>query len=100
MSSPAGIFTNSIPMAFFSAPVCATICAPGGTCAKRQVTATANVPTETNLMCLSPPWDIPSDPVPSVLSVVEKELGLKLESKKVPFDVLVIDHLDREPSTN
>jgi hypothetical protein len=37
-------------MAFFSAPVCAE----EGACAKRPVTAIANSPTKTNLMCLPP----------------------------------------------
>src|SRR5215475_14745968 len=50
MNSPAGIFTNSIPMAFFSAPVCAV----EDTCPARQVTAIANVPRKTTLM-RSPP---------------------------------------------
>src|SRR5215467_1522029 len=45
MNSPAGIFTNSIPMAFFSAPVWAF----DDTCATRQVTA-----IKTTLMCLPP----------------------------------------------
>src|SRR5215467_6828562 len=50
MNSPAEIFTNSIPMAFFSAPVWAI----EETCAARQVTAIANVPRKTILMN-SPP---------------------------------------------
>jgi uncharacterized protein (TIGR03435 family) len=44
--------------------------------------------------------DSAADPAPSVFSVVEKDLGLKLEAKKVPFDVLVIDHLDKAPTAN
>src|SRR5215472_16038687 len=50
MNSPAGIFANSMPMAFFSAPVWAC----EDTCATRQVTAIANMPTKTTLMCLPP----------------------------------------------
>jgi len=42
----------------------------------------------------------PSDPVPTVFAVLERELGLKLESKRVPFDVLVVDRLDKVPTAN
>ena len=46
----------------------------------------------------------PGDPPPDVLSVVkealEQELGLKLESRKMPIDVLVIDHIDKAPAEN
>jgi len=41
-----------------------------------------------------------SDPAPSIFSALESKLGLKLESKKVPFDVLVIDRLDKVPTAN
>jgi uncharacterized protein (TIGR03435 family) len=37
---------------------------------------------------------------PPVFAAVEDQLGLKLESKKLPFDVLVIDHIDKEPAAN
>src|SRR5688572_11300497 len=53
MNSPAGIFTNSMPMAFFRAPACAAVWAFADPCARRQVTAMANVPTTTNLMSKS-----------------------------------------------
>jgi len=41
-----------------------------------------------------------ADAPPGVFAAVEDQLGLKLESKKFPFDVLVIDHIDKEPSAN
>ena len=44
--------------------------------------------------------DTASDPAPSVFSALEKELGLKLEEKRLPFDVLVIDRLDKVPTEN
>jgi uncharacterized protein (TIGR03435 family) len=44
--------------------------------------------------------DNASDPAPPVFAAVEDQLGLKLESKKLPFDVMVIDHLDKEPTAN
>src|SRR5688572_22719169 len=49
MNSPVGIFTNSIPIAFFSVAVDWAL---EGTCKTRQVTAMANVATRPNLICL------------------------------------------------
>jgi uncharacterized protein (TIGR03435 family) len=39
------------------------------------------------------------DSAPSVFTVVE-ELGLKLESRKAPFDVVVIDSGNKVPAGN
>jgi uncharacterized protein (TIGR03435 family) len=32
--------------------------------------------------------------------VVQEQLGMKLEGRKVPADLLVIDHVDRVPTEN
>jgi|HubBroStandDraft_1064217.scaffolds.fasta_scaffold66278_2 uncharacterized protein (TIGR03435 family) len=48
----------------------------------------------------TPPVDDTADPAPSVFAAVEDQLGLKLEPTKLPFDVLVIDHIDKEPTAN
>jgi uncharacterized protein (TIGR03435 family) len=37
---------------------------------------------------------------PSLFTALQQQLGLQLVSRKVPFDVLVIDHVDRTPSEN
>jgi uncharacterized protein (TIGR03435 family) len=37
---------------------------------------------------------------PSVFSAIEKQLGLKLERRKGPLDVLVIDHAEKTPVGN
>jgi len=37
---------------------------------------------------------------PAFLSAVENYLGLRLEKRAIPFDVFVVDHIDREPSEN
>jgi uncharacterized protein (TIGR03435 family) len=39
-------------------------------------------------------------PLPSVFTAVQEQLGLRLERAKVPVDVIVIDHVDREPTEN
>jgi uncharacterized protein (TIGR03435 family) len=41
----------------------------------------------------------PADPAPSVFEAVDR-LGLKLESTKAPFEMIVIDHLDKDPTAN
>jgi uncharacterized protein (TIGR03435 family) len=46
----------------------------------------------------------PGDGPPDVVSILQRglqeELGLKLESKKVPLDLLVVDHAERAPAEN
>jgi uncharacterized protein (TIGR03435 family) len=41
----------------------------------------------------------PSSTAPSIFTALEQELGLKLESKREPVEMLVIDHVER-PSEN
>jgi uncharacterized protein (TIGR03435 family) len=42
----------------------------------------------------------PDAPAPNIFQAVQEQLGLKLESKKVAVDVLVIDHLEKTPTEN
>jgi len=45
--------------------------------------------------------DNPTDNVgPSIFTALEEQLGLKLESRRIPIDVLVVDNVDRVPSPN
>jgi uncharacterized protein (TIGR03435 family) len=37
---------------------------------------------------------------PSILTAVQKQLGLKLESKRVPLEMVIVDHSDKTPSGN
>ncbi len=37
---------------------------------------------------------------PSIYSALQDRLGLKLESKKAPFDVIVVDRIDKAPTGN
>lgn len=41
-----------------------------------------------------------SDPASDFFAAVQQQLGLKLEPKKAPVDILVIDHANRVPSEN
>jgi uncharacterized protein (TIGR03435 family) len=38
--------------------------------------------------------------LPSIFTAIEEQFGLKLESKTVPVDVFVIDHVDQVPTEN
>jgi uncharacterized protein (TIGR03435 family) len=44
--------------------------------------------------------ETPSDSGPSIFVAVQEQLGLKLESKKIPVDILVIDHIEKTPTEN
>jgi uncharacterized protein (TIGR03435 family) len=38
--------------------------------------------------------------LPSIFTAIQEQLGLKLESQKVPFETLIIDHCDHIPTEN
>jgi uncharacterized protein (TIGR03435 family) len=40
------------------------------------------------------------EPAPDIFSALQSQLGLKLEPKKVPVQVLVIDHMEKTPAGN
>jgi uncharacterized protein (TIGR03435 family) len=42
----------------------------------------------------------PADSGPSIFAAVQEQLGLKLDSKKIPLDIVVIDHIEKTPSEN
>jgi uncharacterized protein (TIGR03435 family) len=44
--------------------------------------------------------DAASEPAPDLFTALEKQLGLKLEKTKVPGNLIVIDHLNQEPTPN
>jgi uncharacterized protein (TIGR03435 family) len=41
-----------------------------------------------------------TDPAPDLFTALEKQLGLKLEKSKTKLDVVVIDHMDKQPTEN
>ncbi|MFZ0820128.1 MAG: TIGR03435 family protein [Candidatus Acidiferrales bacterium] len=48
-------------------------------------------------------WFPPEPPTyvdPAILQAVEKQLGLRLEKRTLPFNVLVVDHAEGAPSAN
>ena len=44
--------------------------------------------------------DVATDPAPDLFSALEKQLGLRLEKTKTPLEVIVVDHMDKEPTEN
>ncbi len=48
-------------------------------------------------------WTPPDPPTfvdPAIISVVETKLGLRLEKRVMPFNVLVVDHVEEMPTGN
>ena len=42
----------------------------------------------------------PEDNGPTIFTAIQEQLGLKLEAKKGPVDILVIDHVEKTPTEN
>jgi len=42
----------------------------------------------------------PIDPIPIIMTGLQEELGLKLESRKMPLDLLIVDHAEKVPTEN
>jgi uncharacterized protein (TIGR03435 family) len=57
---------------------------------------TADAPGET----ASPLIPRASDPAPTLTRAIEMQLGLKMAKKRVPVEVLIIDHCERTPAGN
>ena len=41
-----------------------------------------------------------AEPIPDLFEAVQSQMGLKLEAKKAPAEVIVIDHIERRPTEN
>jgi uncharacterized protein (TIGR03435 family) len=46
------------------------------------------------------PGDAPAPAVPDLFHALQQQLGLQLVAKKLPFDVVVIDSIDKMPTAN
>ncbi len=44
--------------------------------------------------------DPPLDPMAMIMTALQEELGLKLESKKVALDLVIVDHAEKVPTEN
>ncbi len=53
-----------------------------------------------NIARYIPDGSSPFDPVATIILAVQEELGLKLESKKMALDFLIIDHAEKVPVEN
>lgn len=42
----------------------------------------------------------PADAGPTIYAAIQEQLGLKLESRKVPVDLLMVDHIEKSPTEN
>jgi uncharacterized protein (TIGR03435 family) len=68
----------------------------------RTRSTTETGPTNTAEPTAGPPdlLNVASEPASSLIAAVESQLGLKLESKKGPVEVLVVDHMNKTPTDN
>ena len=48
----------------------------------------------------SPNGSVPETDAAPLFVAIQSELGLKLEAKKAPTDLIVVDHLEKAPSEN
>ncbi|MGA7237955.1 MAG: TIGR03435 family protein [Bryobacteraceae bacterium] len=39
-------------------------------------------------------------PAPTLLFAVQEQLGLRLEAKKLPIDIVMVDHIEKTPTEN
>jgi uncharacterized protein (TIGR03435 family) len=46
------------------------------------------------------PLETPDESAPNLVSAIPQQLGLKLDPKKIPVDILVIDRADKVPTEN
>jgi|SRR5579883_724722 uncharacterized protein (TIGR03435 family) len=61
---------------------------------------TSSAPPETVAGRNEPGVPAASNPAPTVIQAVESQLGLIMERRRIPVEVLVIDHVDRMPDSN
>jgi len=51
------------------------------------------------MLNFAPMYSTDSD-LPSIFTAIEEQLGLRLEKRMVPVEMIVVDRVDREPTEN
>jgi uncharacterized protein (TIGR03435 family) len=41
-----------------------------------------------------------NDPAPTLMAALQDQLGLKLETKKAPVDIVIVDYIEKTPTEN
>jgi len=49
---------------------------------------------------IQPGAELSPDSAPSLFTAIQEQLGLKLEQKKAPVEIVVVDHLEKTPTAN
>jgi uncharacterized protein (TIGR03435 family) len=62
--------------------------------------ATAGTSWASGWGAAAPPASAGADFPPDIFAAVQDQLGLKLDAKKGPVDILVIDHMEKDPGGN
>jgi uncharacterized protein (TIGR03435 family) len=57
-------------------------------------------PDETQRLAAPDEAGATNQPGPSIFAALQEQLGLKLEGKKAPAEVLVVDSMERTPTEN
>jgi uncharacterized protein (TIGR03435 family) len=42
----------------------------------------------------------PVDPMSMIFTLLQEQFGLKLEAKKEPVDMVIVDHMEKSPTAN
>jgi uncharacterized protein (TIGR03435 family) len=66
----------------------------------RPVVDTTGIQGNYDIQLNYAPEGAADSPLPSIFTALEEQLGLKLETHKVPVEMLVIDHVERVPTEN
>jgi hypothetical protein len=78
-------------------PGCALVVAPGGPKMRRVETWT---PDDKAPVGADDTSAAPGDRPPSIFTALQEQLGLRLEPRKFPIQIVVVDHVQRIPTEN
>jgi len=89
MILPNGVQAASIPIAVLAGMLTRV--------AGRPVVDKTGLSGNFNVKLQYAPANDPKSTLPSVFTALQEQAGLKLEATKVPYDVIIIDHVERVP---